>query len=57
MVTFTLFLVIFSKERRLEFAIKGVAITPLRYGMMAVDLIVLVRFLFDLATARRGWRK
>jgi glycosyltransferase involved in cell wall biosynthesis len=54
---FTLFLVIFSKNRRLEFAIKGVVITPLRYGMIAVDLIVLVRFLFDLVTARRGWRK
>jgi hypothetical protein len=54
---FTLFLVIFSKGRRLEFAIKGVAVTPFRYGMMVLDLVVLVRFLFDLVTLRRKWRK
>ena len=54
---FTLFLVIFSKGRRLEFAFKGVAVTPFRYGMMVIDLVVLSRFLFDLVTTRRHWRK
>jgi glycosyltransferase involved in cell wall biosynthesis len=54
---FTLFLVLCSKGRRLEFAIKGIAVTPLRYGMMAMDLVVMARFVFDLLTARRGWRK
>jgi glycosyltransferase involved in cell wall biosynthesis len=54
---FTLFLVIFSKGRRLEFAFKGLAVTPIRYGMMFMDLVVLTRFLFDLVTARRSWRK
>jgi hypothetical protein len=54
---FTLFLAIFSKGRRLEFAFKGLAVTPFRYGMMILDLIVLLRFLFDLVTARRSWRK
>jgi len=54
---FTLFLVMYSKGRRLEFAFKGVAVTPFRYAMMFVDLVVLTRFLFDLVTARRSWRK
>ena len=54
---FTLFLAIFSKGRRLEFALKGVAVTPFRYGMMVLDLVVLARFLFDLVTLRRSWRK
>ena len=54
---FTLFLVMYSKGRRLEFAFKGVAVTPFRYAMMFVDLVVLTRFLFDLITARRSWRK
>ncbi len=57
MIFFTLFLTVFSTGRRLEFAVKGVLSTPLRYGMMVLDVVVLAQFLFDLATGRRDWRK
>jgi glycosyltransferase involved in cell wall biosynthesis len=54
---YTVFLAVFSKGHRLEYAAKGILITPLRYGMMAFDLVTVSRFLLDLTTKRRGWRK
>jgi glycosyltransferase involved in cell wall biosynthesis len=54
---YTMLLIFFSKGRRLEYAVKGILVTPLRYGMLIVDFITFSRFLFDLAIARRGWRK
>lgn len=57
MTLFTTLLVLFSNERRAEFALKGVLATPFRYAMMVLDLVVFARFLLDLVTARRGWRK
>ena len=54
---FTSILVTWSKARRLEFAVKGMVVTPLRYGIMVVDIVVLVQFVLDVVWARRGWRK
>lgn len=56
-ILYTLALAVFSKGRRLEYAVKGILVTPLRYGMMMVDFITFSRFLFDLMITRRGWRK
>jgi len=54
---YTVFLVIFSKGRRLEYAVKGILITPLRYVTLVLDITTFLRFFFDLVTTRRGWRK
>ena len=54
---FTVLLVVFSKGHRLEYAVKGVSATPFRYAMMAFEVIVFTRFVFDLWTTRRSWRK
>ena len=56
-VLFTVLLAVFSKGRRLEYAAKGILITPLRYGMLVFDIVTFARFCVDLATSRRGWRK
>jgi len=56
-IIYTVILASFSKGHRLEYTAKGILITPLRYGMMAFDIVTLTRFLFDIATKRRGWRK
>ena len=57
MILFTILLVVFSKGRRLEYAVKGILVTPLRYGTIAADVITFARFFFDLSTKRRDWRK
>jgi glycosyltransferase involved in cell wall biosynthesis len=57
MVLYTALVVTFSRGQRLEFAIKSILITPLRYATLVLDIVTVGRFLFDLATARRGWRK
>ena len=54
---FLVLLVAYSPGRRLEYAVKGISATPFRYALLAVELVVLSRFVFDLATGRRGWRK
>lgn len=46
-----------EKGRRLEYLAKAITATPFRYGMLVFELFVFARFLSDLATARRGWRK
>jgi len=46
------------KGRRLEFLLKGLAITPLRYGLLGSELITIGRFASDLwITRNRKWRK
>ncbi len=51
-------LVIVSKGHRLEFFIKGVLITPIRYLYILFDLLTLIRFSLDIwIRGDRKWRK
>jgi glycosyltransferase involved in cell wall biosynthesis len=56
-LTFTLLLAAFAQGRRLEYVAKGLLVTPLRYGSLVFDLVVLLTFLRDLVTRNRNWRK
>jgi hypothetical protein len=43
---------------RIATLLKGIAITPLRYALMAADTYTIGRFAFDLwITGNRKWRK
>lgn len=47
-----------AKGRRLEYFLKGLVVTPLRYGVLLFDLITIGRFAADLWIFRnRRWRK
>jgi glycosyltransferase involved in cell wall biosynthesis len=47
-----------AKGRRLEYFSKGLLIAPLRYGVLAFDLVTMARFASDLWIFRnRRWRK
>jgi glycosyltransferase involved in cell wall biosynthesis len=51
-------LALITKGRRLEYMFKGMVITPIRYGLLALELITLGRFATDLwITGNRKWRK
>lgn len=51
-----LFLVM--KGRRLQYVLKGLLVTPIRYALLASELITLGRFASDLwLTGNRKWRK
>jgi len=56
-ILYTALLVAVSKGQRLEYAAKSILVTPLRYVTLAIDIVTVARFLFDLATKRRDWRK
>ena len=46
------------KGQRIEYALKALAVTPVRYAALSVDLFSFVRFWFDLwLTTGRRWRK
>jgi hypothetical protein len=46
------------KGRRIECALKGVAVTPIRYALLGSELITIGRFASDLwITKNRKWRK
>jgi glycosyltransferase involved in cell wall biosynthesis len=46
------------KGRRLEFLVKGLAVTPIRYALLAGELVTIARFAADLwLTGNRRWRK
>jgi glycosyltransferase involved in cell wall biosynthesis len=46
------------KNHRVEYLLKGVAVTPIRYGLLVADLFTLARFASDLwVTRNRKWRK
>jgi glycosyltransferase involved in cell wall biosynthesis len=46
------------KGHRIEYALKALAVTPMRYAGLGVDLYSFVRFWFDLwLTPNRRWRK
>ena len=46
------------KGRRCEYALKGLAVTPIRYALLGSELITIARFASDLwITNNRKWRK
>jgi hypothetical protein len=51
-------LVIAMKGHRLEYFFKGIAVTPIRYALLACELVTIARFASDLWLTRdRRWRK
>jgi hypothetical protein len=51
-------LVIVTKGQRVEYFFKGLAVVPIRYGLLASELVTLGRFAIDLwVTRNRKWRK
>ncbi len=51
-------LAIVMKGKRLEYAAKAVAVTPIRYALICIELITIARFATDLwITRNRSWRK
>jgi hypothetical protein len=54
----TTILAIVAKGRRLEYILKGLLITPLRYGVLLYELTTIGRVAADLWIFRnRRWRK
>jgi hypothetical protein len=46
------------KGRRIEYALKGIAVTPVRYSLLAMEAFTISRFASDLwITKNRRWRK
>ncbi len=57
-VVSTTILGIVAKGRRLEYVLKGLAVTPLRYSVLLYDFVTLLRFGADVWIFRtRKWRK
>ena len=51
-------LMIVMKNQRLEYLVKGIAVTPVRYTLLAFELVTIARFASDLwLTGNRKWRK
>ena len=51
-------LVVVMKDQRLEYLIKGIAVTPIRYTLLASELVTIARFASDMwLTKNRRWRK
>lgn len=54
----TLVLVYLAKGHRIEYFFKSIATIPIRYTLVIVDAITMIRFLFDLFIFKdRSWRK
>jgi hypothetical protein len=51
-------LVLVTKGHRVEYFFKGLAVIPVRYILLATELVTLGRFAMDLwITKNRKWRK
>jgi hypothetical protein len=51
-------LALVTKGKRLEYVVKGLAATPIRYALLGMDLLTIGRFATDLwLTNDRRWRK
>ena len=51
-------LMILMKSRRLEYLLKGLAVTPIRYALLVSELVTIARFASDVwLTGNRRWRK
>jgi glycosyltransferase involved in cell wall biosynthesis len=57
MALYIAIVMIFSENHRLKYVAKGLVATPLRYGSLGFDVVVISRFLFDIFTGHRPWRK
>jgi hypothetical protein len=54
----TMALALVMKGKRLEYALKAIAVTPIRYALIATEAITIGRFATDLwITRNRSWRK
>jgi hypothetical protein len=54
----TMALALVMKGKRLEYALKAIAVTPIRYALIGTELITIGRFATDLwITRNRSWRK
>jgi hypothetical protein len=50
-------LVVVMKGQRLEYLVKGIAVTPVRYALLAFELLTIAQFASDLwLTGNRRWR-
>ena len=57
LVSLTVLFVV-SKGQRLGMLLKGILVTPMRYVLMAMDMVTTLRFAIDLwITGNRKWRK
>jgi hypothetical protein len=53
-----LVLAVVMKRQRLEYVVKGIAVTPIRYALLAWELVTITRFASDMwLTRNRRWRK
>ena len=51
-------LALVMKGKRLEYALKAIAVTPIRYALIGMELVTIGRFATDLwITRNRSWRK
>ena len=51
-------LVVVTRGQRLEYFFKGLAVVPMRYGLLVTELVTIARFTVDLwVTRNRKWRK
>jgi hypothetical protein len=51
-------LAVAMKGRRIEYLAKGIAVTPIRYVLLAVEVVTIAKFASDLwLTGNRRWRK
>ena len=51
-------LMFIMKGRRLEYLLKGLAVTPIRYALLVSELVTIARFASDVwLTGNRSWRK
>jgi hypothetical protein len=51
-------LFVVARGARISTVLKGILITPLRYGLMIFDTLTMARFAIDLwITGNRKWRK
>jgi hypothetical protein len=53
-----LVLAVVMKRQRLEYVVKGIAVTPIRYALLVWELVTITRFASDMwLTRNRRWRK
>ena len=56
-ILYAVLLTAFTEKFSPGLIIKGIIASPLRYATMAFDVLTITRFLIDLVTLRRDWRK
>jgi glycosyltransferase involved in cell wall biosynthesis len=57
-IVFLVALVLVTRGQRIQYLLKGISIAPMRYALLAFDLVTIGRFTRDLwITGNRRWRK